>query len=368
MARRYAAKAGITALIAGVLLLMGAAPASAATRVVHPGQSIQAAVDAAAPGDTIVVLPGTYHEAVLVTKDGIKLRGVDAVIKPPASAPTGDCGYVPRAQVGICLLGEVDVNTGHVGDRIRNVKVSGFRVVGFSALGIGLFAGKDVDIVDNTAIDNTEYGVARFFSTGGTLRGNRASGSDEAGLYLGDSPNAQASIVDNVAYKNGLGIFVRDSSHGRVVGNRSHDNCVGILVLATGPEADDWTVKDNVVRDNTKVCAASDEAPPLAGIGILLVSASHIRVVENRVTGNRTSANTFVEGGIVVVTPPDLPTAANPHDNLIKDNKLRNNDPDLFWDGTGARNRFVDNDCRTSIPNGLCSRHDDKSALTSSIA
>ena len=31
--------------------------------VVHPGESIQAAVDAASSGDTIVVLPGTYHEA-----------------------------------------------------------------------------------------------------------------------------------------------------------------------------------------------------------------------------------------------------------------------------------------------------------------
>ena len=37
--------------------------ASARTIVVRSGQSIQAAVDRASPGDRILVHPGTYHEA-----------------------------------------------------------------------------------------------------------------------------------------------------------------------------------------------------------------------------------------------------------------------------------------------------------------
>ena len=38
--------------------------------------SIQAAVDAAMPGDRIEIGPGVYPEDVLVETDGLKLRGV----------------------------------------------------------------------------------------------------------------------------------------------------------------------------------------------------------------------------------------------------------------------------------------------------
>jgi|SRR5207244_7346422 len=67
-------------------LLLAATPGGAAVIRVHRGHSIQAAVDAASPGDHILVYPGTYHEAgtpcptdaahrcaVVVTKDNIKL-------------------------------------------------------------------------------------------------------------------------------------------------------------------------------------------------------------------------------------------------------------------------------------------------------
>ena len=44
--------------------------------LVNPGDSIQAAVEAAQPGDTIRVMPGTYSETVYIDKDDIHLVGV----------------------------------------------------------------------------------------------------------------------------------------------------------------------------------------------------------------------------------------------------------------------------------------------------
>jgi parallel beta-helix repeat protein len=334
------------------------APAASAAVVVHPGGSIQAAVDAAAPGATITVLPGTYHEAVCVTTDGIKLRGAGAVIVPPAQAPQTPCTSDPGGQtIGIAVLGHLDPGTGEVVEPVRDVAVSGFRVEGFAAFGIGMLGGSNVDIVGNTAVDNEEYGIARFESTGGSLRGNRVTGSDEAGLYLGDSPEAHATIVGNTAWDNGLfGIFVRDSGHGVVVGNESFGNCVGIMVLATQAQVpvQDWTVKGNRVHDNTKACPASEDGPPASGIGIALAGAARSTVLGNVVNGNRPTGPTLVSGGVAVFSTAALGGGADPVGNLVKANQLRDNDPDLSYDGSGTGNTFAHNSCSTSSPDGLC--------------
>jgi parallel beta-helix repeat protein len=223
-----------------------------------------------------------------------------------------------------------------------------------------MLGGKNVDFVGNTTVNNTEYGIARFDSLGGTMRDNRASGSEEAGIYLGDSPDADASIVDNVAWNNGFfGFLVRDSSLGKVVNNIADNNCVGIMVVSTYTSTDNWTVKDNVARNNTKACPGVEgEFPAVSGVGIFLVGASHNKVVENMVTGNRATGPTVASGGIAIVTAKRLgdisPAGNDPVGNLIKENTARNNQPDLYYDGTGSGNRFVDNSCRTSTPADLC--------------
>src|SRR5215208_6683870 len=74
----------VMAAITGGTAFAGFASAKPKGRVVRPGQSIQKAINAADPGDTIAVLGGVHRESVKVKKDGISLRGVDAVLKPPA--------------------------------------------------------------------------------------------------------------------------------------------------------------------------------------------------------------------------------------------------------------------------------------------
>jgi pectin methylesterase-like acyl-CoA thioesterase len=60
--------------------------------------TIQEAVDAAAPGDLILISPGTYNEAVDVATDNLTIRGLDRntvvldgeleLTTPSASSPT----------------------------------------------------------------------------------------------------------------------------------------------------------------------------------------------------------------------------------------------------------------------------------------
>jgi parallel beta-helix repeat protein len=355
MYTRIAKRLAFIGVITSVLLATAAPTSASAALVVHPGESIQAAVDAAHPGETVTVLSGTYHEAVCVTTDGIRLRGQGAVIMPPAQAPQSPCAFDEGGQtIGIALVGVLDFDTGQVLDPVSDVTVSGFRVEGFAGFGIGMIGGHNVDIVDNMAVNNGEYGIARFVSTGGSLRNNRATGSEEAGLYLGDSPEAHATIVGNTAWDNGFfGIFVRDSAHGTVVGNTSYGNCIGIIVLSSEAIAEDWTVVGNSVHDNVKACPASEDGPPASGIGVLLAGSRDTTVRGNTITGNQPTGPSLATGGVAVVSTAAL-GGQDPTGNLVQGNLLSDNDPDLFYDGSGSGNSFVSNNCQTSVPDGLC--------------
>jgi pectin methylesterase-like acyl-CoA thioesterase len=73
-----------------------------------PGQysTIQEAVNAAHPGDWILVAPGTYHDkgsdlaGVLITTPGIHLRGLDrnGVVVDETNGGVGTCSSDPAAQ------------------------------------------------------------------------------------------------------------------------------------------------------------------------------------------------------------------------------------------------------------------------------
>src|SRR5689334_21160187 len=98
--------------IVGVTLAT-AGTAAAKTIVVHPGESIQAAVDAASPGDTVQVKSGKYAETVAITTDRITLKTKGATIVPPDKT-NPRCFNAP---LGICVLGKLDEN----GNVVRTV-------------------------------------------------------------------------------------------------------------------------------------------------------------------------------------------------------------------------------------------------------
>ena len=237
-----------------------------------PGESIQAAIDAAQPGDTIKIKAGTYHENVYVNKDFIELEGAGAAQDVPPASGGGD------ARTRACRA------TGRSSGRLRRLRPDagrGLRARGHDDPNFlnGAFlvntAGAEVKHV--VFANNQVYGAFYNDSTGGEFHDNVAYGSEEAGLYFGDSPNADVEVEDNEVYDNGYGLFFRDAANGEVEDNYAHDNCFGILVLNTGEPggASGWKIDDNKVNDNNKACPASDEAPPTSGAGIVLAGASN---------------------------------------------------------------------------------------------
>ena len=344
-------------VLAALLLLLAAETGSAraATKVVvGPGDSIQAAVDAARPGDTILV-KGRHRENVAITTDGITLRGLGAVLAP-AATPTQNACFESTAPdvIGICVLGQVDFNTGEVIHEVRDVTVSGFTIHGFT-FGIGALGTRDATFKRNVTTGNSEYGITAFSSTGTRMLFNRASDSGEAGFYIGDSPDANATLIGNDSSGSLFGILIRSALHGNVTANSIHGNCTGVGVLADLPgPAGQFHLTGNSIRDNTRACAPSGELPfPLSGAGVALWGAGGVKIDGNKITGNVPSADTDFSGGVVVASGLGDPATA-PAGNRVQGNRILHNAPDVFWDGTGSGNSFRGNACRTSTPAGLC--------------
>lgn len=202
------------------------------------------------------------------------------------------------------------------------------------------------------ARDNGEYGLVAFASSGTRMLGNRSSGSGEAGLYVGDSPDADATLAGNSTFDNQFGIFIRNALGATVAANAVHDNCLGVLVLGDAPgPAGDAKIVANAIRNNSKACPPAEEGGPIAGVGVGLSGTTNVTVRANSITGNTPGGDTDFAGGVLLVSGDG---GTPPTDNTISGNLVLRNAPDLFWDETGSGNVFRRNLCRTSQPTGLC--------------
>src|SRR5215210_2368466 len=168
----------LTLLVAsGVVLAAAIGSAGAQSSVVGPGESIQKAVNAAHPGDTIVVR-GVHKEDVIIRKNGIKLRGDDAVIEAPARAKADSPCSKTFGPEAICVLGDVNLKTEKLeGQRVSGVSVSGFTIRGFKIAGKGaivldVFGARNATVVGNRLIGNVAAAINAFRSVNTTMAKN----------------------------------------------------------------------------------------------------------------------------------------------------------------------------------------------------
>jgi hypothetical protein len=348
MARRWTRFGVLSTVAAAGLALAGVGPAAAATTiVVGPGQSIQAAVDRAQPGDTIVIKPGTYRESVLVRKDRLTIKGSGAgpagtILQPGPSDPANPCSR--DGGNGICVFGTAS-------NRVGGVTITHLVVRDYAGDGIVAVETDNLVVAVVTARGNGGYGIARFASGGGAIVDSLAVDNRDAGFYVGDSPNAQADVVGNVSRGNELGVFVRHARRVAVEGNVLTGNCIGVLLLNDDQPggAGNHVVGFNDVRGNNRVCRI-EGVPPFGGSGIAVLGATDSVIQDNAVLNNR--GNTFPSGGIVLL--PSFGGAPATGNVILRNTAFRNAPADIVDNSGPGANTFSRNECGRSQPAGLC--------------
>src|SRR3954452_6772568 len=266
----------LAAWVAAAAALVVAAPAQAKTISVHPGQSIQAAINGASSGDTIQLERGVYKQSLLIKKSGITLTGRHAALTNPSTTPKIPCNMGGKA-VGVCVVGKGDFTKGTVTKRVKNVRITGLTFRGFAAEGVFAFGTRNLRVDHSVLTKNGSYGAFSLASKGTAFTNDVASRNAAPGLYVGDSPGANVAIRRNRASKNlGEGILLRNATGGTVSRNVLSGICADLFALADSPgPAGGFTISKNTVTKNTRKCAGdpAEGEPPVSGVGIGLIGA-----------------------------------------------------------------------------------------------
>ncbi|MEU2242500.1 right-handed parallel beta-helix repeat-containing protein [Streptomyces sp. NPDC018338] len=342
----------VTLVVSG----MGAAAPTADHRTVHrvkPGESIQKAVDAAKPGDTVVLSPGTYRESVRITTPNLTLRGstvFSTVLVPGEAAADDTCA---KAGHGICVTGTAD-------RPVEGVTVRSLKLKGFTKNGLWASRTDRLRIHRVTAEKNGTWGIALERSVRSVLTHNVARDNADAGLFVSNTTDTEAGAVDaegtvishNRMSGNRIGVTVRRLRNLTVERNEATGNCAAVFVVGdeSTPRAGAMTLRKNNIHDNNKHCPKTPRLPFLQGSGIVLTGAEETLVAENRIVDNVGASP--LSGGIVLFK--SFVGALNER-NEIRDNVvLRNGSADLANRDTGKGNTFRGNTCGVSEPAGMC--------------
>ena len=327
-----------------------------ATFTVNPGQSIQAAIDRARPGDRIEVRPGVYNQTLTVDRNGVTL-------------------------IGLTINGERAILDGQdtLSDAIQasgsDFTVEGFTIRNYTDNGIVVNQATNV-VFRNLVVENPGlYAVYPVECTGVLVEGCVVSGAKDAGIYVGQSRDIV--VRNNEVFHNVAGIEIENSVNASVYNNSAHHNTAGILVfvLPNNPSkvGSDCRVINNRVHENNlenfaKPGSTVSYLP--RGIGILVMAADRTEIARNRIIGNDsygvvvlslTSSSNFSKRRTLDVEPHSDFTLV--HANIYRDNgkdaaprykdELGAPGGDLFWDRTGVGNAWDESMDLTTFPPDL---------------
>jgi parallel beta-helix repeat protein len=304
----------------------------AATLCVNPSgtggcySTINAAVAAASPGDTITVAGGTYKEDVVIGK-ALSLIGNGRAIT---------FIYATGLSNGIYI------------DGLDNAGLSGVEVTGFT-------------------VENANFeGILVTNASNVTIWSNRVTQNDKAldpNVPVCTGQTTAAPFETDEAFDCGGGLHIMGVDHSTITGNIADNNADGILISDdTGPTHNNL-IMSNVVRQNPFDCGiVLASHPPAPGS-----SAAHNGIYENTLSNNESTHNGYqvpgagagigmfsdgtgvgrVSGNVITnndLKKNGLPGVAmhshvgpnfglppdNLNDNVIVGNRISGNGPDLF--------------------------------------
>ncbi len=305
-------------------------------RVPDEYATIQAAVDAARPGQIILIAPNVYHEAVRVKTPGITLRGLD--------------------RNRVILDGNFELSNG-IEIEANDVVVENMTARDYAGNGFYWAGSEDPDHPSSgfrgsylTAYTNGDYGIYAYNFQNGEFDHSYAAGSPDSGFYIGECYPCNAVIDDVTSEWNALGYSGTNAGGNLIIRDSTwHDNLTGILPNTLDsegnpPEHQTVIINNTVYNNNNAQAPTKPLEYALIGTGIGVPGGDGNVVINNHVHDQRNY-------GIIVIGNVDDHFWI-PSDNRIIGNVVTNSGvADLVLAAPiGSGNCFFGNTVTSSLP------------------
>lgn len=291
-----------------------------------PVRTLTAALEAARPGDRIVVQAGRYREPGLVVRvtvaivgegqpviqggahstirilaDGVEIRGL--IFEQVTPSATEDRAAILLEGVRGCRILDNEIRGAYFG--IYAMRSAGCTIAGnrlravpgrasTAGNGIHLWQSSEMSVRNNT-VEGHRDGIYLEFTRAATVSDNVVRANSRYGLHFMRSDSC--AYDDNRFERNGAGVAVMYSRGVRMTGNRFEQNrgsaAYGLLLK----EISDATVRNNDFIDNTVGLYLEDSNRNLVEGNLFRRNGWAVKVLANaagnRFTGNRFEGNSF---------------------------------------------------------------------------
>jgi parallel beta-helix repeat protein len=322
--------------------------------------TIQAAVNAANPGDTILVDPGTYQEQVTVFQNtnGVTLNN----LKLKSSSSLAAVIQAPTALTGAGAIVEVSGAT--------NVTINGFTIQGpdggsntlndgilVDNAGSATITGNHITRIEDNPLNGNQTGIG--IEVGGsttgtaTISGNTVDDYQKTGIEV-DNTHSSATIKNNTVTGVGPtaaiaqnGIQIGFGATGTISGNTISENiytpqtfdATGILLFQSGRVS----VTGNTISNNDDGVWAST----VRGVTINnnnITGSTWDAILLETATGSTVNGNTLTGNGSGGVGDGGIELISSSAGNTLRNNQSnRNNGDGVFVDASSGGNTFTDN-------------------------
>jgi len=292
--------------------------------------TIQDAINASKPGDTIYVYSGVYYESIHINKT-LNLVGENTGTTVINGSGTGDVIYIDNVDyvniTGFTIeYGESGIYLDHSSfiNIYKNRVQENFGSI--SGVGIDIFSSSFINVQGNEIYNNGGNGIASWFSSYNNFINNTIHDNPECGLYFGGNPYYNNKIMGNIVYNIQDGINLDAGNPGLgpsnnwVVNNTvyNYGGC-GIFMLRGN---------NNYVIGNTVYNITTVPINPVGGIALWA-------------TNNTSVIGNIIHNGIYGI---ELRTAAwTPTvNNSIKNNTVYHNENGIRLEGA-IGNALIEN-------------------------